>query len=525
MEKLDICAEKQPIDSSKQPIEILQQSELPKEWRILRDLSVENIIGQMKEGVSTRSSISNFCNHTAFVSQIKPKSIDEALKDEKWVEAMHEELNQFARNEVWFLVPKTAMMNIIGSKWVFRNKLDEDGMITRNKARLVAKGYKQEEGIYYGETFAPVARLKVVRLLLAFACISGFKLFQMDVKRAFLNDYINEELYVDQPLGFEYHQYLNHVFKLKKVLYGLKQAPRQWYERLNNFLLSHGYERGMIDKNLFIKKSNSEIILVQIYVDDIIFGATQDSLCEEFVAAMKGEFEMSTMGELSFFLGLQVKQTKDGIFLCQSNYCKEILKKFEMESCKEANTPMPSSYYMDVDSARKSVDQTKYRGLIGSLLYLTSSRPNIMFAVCLCARYQANPKESHFKAAKRILKYHKGTSSVGLWYPSHSPIHLIGYSDSDFAGCKLDRKSTSGTCHLLGSTLISWHSKKQACVALSTAEAEYIVAGSCCAQILWFKQLLTDFGLQISKVPLMCDNTSAINLTKKSDSTLKDQTY
>jgi len=180
-----------------------------------------------------------------------------------------------------------------------------------------------------------------------------------------------------------------------------------------------------------------------------------------------------------------------------------------MESCKEASTPMPSSCYMDVDAVGKGVDQTKYRSLIGSFLYLTTSRPDIMFAVCLCARYQANPKESHFKAAKRILKYLKG-----LWYPSHSLIHLIGYSDFDFAGCKLDRKSTSGNCHLLGSSLISWHSKKQACVALSTAEAEYIATGSCYAQILWLKQQLADFGLQINKVPLMCDNTSAINLTK-----------
>jgi len=229
---------------------------------------------------------------------------------------------------------------------------------------------------------------------------------------------------------------------------------------------------------------------------------------------MQGEFEMSMMGELSFFLGLKVKQSKDGIFLCQSNYCKEILKKFEMESCKEASTPMLSSYYMDADVAEKRVDQTKFRGLIGSLLYLTTSRPYIMFVVCLCARYQANPKESFLKAAKRILKYLKGTTNVGLWYPSHSPIHLIGYLDYDFAGCKLDQKSTSGTCHLLGSSLISWHSKKQACVALSTAEVEYIAAGSCCAQILWLKQQLTDFGLKISKVPLLCDNTSAINLTK-----------
>jgi len=213
----------------------------------------------------------------------------------------------------------------------------------------VAKGYNQEEGIDYGETFAPVARLEAVRLLLAFPCMSGFKLFQMDVNSAFLNGIINEEVYVEQPSVFEDHQHPNHVYKLKKALYGLKQAPRQWYERLSNFLLFNGYERGMIDKTLSIKKSNSEIILVQIYVDDIIFCATKDSLCEEFVDVMQGEFEMSMMGDISFFLELQVKQSKDGIFLSQSKYCKEILKKFKMESCKEANTPMASSCYMDAD--------------------------------------------------------------------------------------------------------------------------------------------------------------------------------
>jgi len=245
LEKLEIYAEKQPVDLQKQPIGILQQSELPKEWRIPRDLLVENIIGQIKEGVSTCSSISNFCRHTTFVSQIEPKSTDEALKDEKWVEAMHEELNQFARNEVWFLVPRTVEMNIIGSKWVFRNKLDENGVITRNKARLVAKGYNQEEGIDYGETFALVARCEAVRLLLDFASMSGFKLFQMDVKIAFLNGYINEEVYVDQPRGFEDHQHPNHVFKLKKALYGLKQAPRQWLskQRMGSFYVNQSITR------------------------------------------------------------------------------------------------------------------------------------------------------------------------------------------------------------------------------------------------------------------------------------------
>ncbi|XP_068486649.1 secreted RxLR effector protein 161-like [Phaseolus vulgaris] len=188
--------------------------------------------------------------------------------------------------------------------------------------------------------------------------------------------------------------------------------------------------------------------------------------------------------------------------------------KFEMENCKEASTLMSTSCYMDANLVGTVVDQTKFRGLIGYLLYLTTSKPDIMFVVCLCARFHSNPKDSLFKAAKQILKYLKGTSTVGLWYPSHSSIHLVGYSDSDFVLCNLDREKTSGTCHLLGSSLISWHSKKQASVAFSIAEAEYIVVGSCCAQILWIKQQLEDFGLKVNKVPLLCDNTSAINLTK-----------
>jgi len=262
-------------------------SGLPKEWRVPRNLSLDNVIGQVQKEVSTRSTLNQFCEHMAFVSQIKPKNVADALEDNSWIIVMHEELNQFARNEVWTLVPRTSGMNVIGTKWVFKNKLDEHGVIVRNKARLVAKGYNQEEGIDYGETYAPVARLEAVRLLLAYPSMNRFKLDQMDVKSAFLNGYIDEEVFVSQPQGFEDHKHPNHVFKLKKALYGLKQAPRQWYERLSSFLLSHSYERGKTDKTLFIKKACSDIILVQVYVDDIIFGSTNQNLCKQFVAAMQ----------------------------------------------------------------------------------------------------------------------------------------------------------------------------------------------------------------------------------------------
>ena len=401
---------------------------------------------------------------------------------------MQEELSQVDKNQVWNLVPMPSDHSIIGTRWVFRNKKNEQGEVTRNKARLVAQGFNQEEGIDYDETYAPVARMEAIRMLLAFASHKSFKLFQMDVKCAFLNGFIDEEVYVKQPPGFENKDFPNHVFKLTKALYGLKQAPRAWYERLSGFLIENGFSRGKIDTTLFIKHLHNDMLIVQIYVDDIIFGSTCMSMCEDFAKTMHQEFEMSLMGELTFFLGLQIKQTSKGIFVNQSKYTKDLLKRFNMEDAKPFGTPMSTSTKLDKDEKGKDVDQTLYRGMIGSLLYLTASRPDIMFSVCMCARYQACPKESHLFAVKRILRYLIGTIDLGLWYPSHNSFDLLSYSDADFAGCKVDRKSTSGTCHFLGKCIVSWSSKKQNSVALSTAEAEYLAAGSCCAQTLYIKQ-------------------------------------
>ena len=254
--------------------------------------------------------------------------------------------------------------------------------------------------------------------------------------------------------------------------------------------------------------------MVQIYVDDIIFGVTNQKLCECFAKDMQNEFEMSMMGELTFFLDLQVKQNKNGIFINQTRYIKDMLKKFEIPEVKEMHTPMSPATKLDKDEKGKDVNQKLFRGMIGSLLYLTASRPDIMFSVCLCARFQACPKESHLSAVKRIFRYLIGTQNLGLWYPRGTSFDLIGFSDADYAGSKIDRKSTSGTCHFLGHMLVSWSSKKQNSVALSTAETEYIAAGNCCAQILLIKQQLSDFGVSLNNIPIFCDNTSAINITK-----------
>jgi hypothetical protein len=315
--------------------------------------------------------------------------------------------------------------NVVGTKWVFCNKQDEHGVVTRNKARLVAKGYAQVIGLDFEETFALVARLESIRILLAYAAHHSFRLFQMDVKSAFLNGPIKEEVYVEQPPSFEDDRYPDHVFKLSKALYGLKQALRAWYECLRDFLIANAFKVGKADPTLFTKTCDGDLFVCQIYVDDIIFGSTNQKSCEEFSRVMTQKFEMSMMGELNYFLGFQVKQLKDVTFISQTKYTQDILKRFGMKDAKPAKTPMGTDGHVDLNKGGKSVDQKAYRSMIGSLLYLCASRPDIMLSVCMCARYQSDPKECHLVAVKRILRYLVSTPCFGVWYPKGSTFDLI----------------------------------------------------------------------------------------------------
>ncbi|GJT93649.1 uncharacterized mitochondrial protein-like protein [Tanacetum coccineum] len=305
---------------------------------------------------------------------------------------------------------------------------------------------------------------------------------------------IEEEVYVCQPPGFEDPDFPDKVYKVEKALYGLHQAPRAWYETLSTYLLDNEFQRGKTNKTLFIKRQKGDILVVQVYVDDIIFGSTKKELCNAFEKLMHEKFQMSSIGELTFFLGLQVQQKKDGIFISQDKYVDEILKKFRFTEVKTASTPMETQKPLLKDEDGEEVDVHMYRSMIGSLMYLTSSRPDIMFAVCACARYQVNPKVSHLHAVKRIFRYLKGQPKLGLWYPKDSPFDLVAYTDSDYAGASLDRKSTTGGCQFLGCRLISWQCKKQTVVANSTTEAEYVAASSCCGQVLWIQNQLLDYG-------------------------------
>ncbi|GJZ53014.1 putative ribonuclease H-like domain-containing protein [Tanacetum coccineum] len=472
--------------------------------RIHKDHPVDQIIRDLNSAPQTRRMTKNLKEHglfslaqqrtnhkdfqnclfACFLSQEEPKKVIQALKDPSWIEAMQDELLQFKLQKVWTLVDLPNGKRAIGTKWVYRNKKDERGIMIKNKARLVAQGYTQEEGIDYDEVFAPVARIEAIRLFLAYASFKDFVVYQMDVKSAFLYGKIEEEVYVCQPPGFEDPDFPDRVYKVEKALYGLHQAPRAWYETLLTYLLDNGFQRGKIDKTLFIRRDKGDIILVQVYVDDIIFGSTKKSLCTEFEKMMHKKFQISSMGELTFFLGLQVKQKDYGIFISQDKYVTEILKKFGFTDVKTASIPMETQKALLKDEDDEEVDVYLYRSMIGSLMYLTSSRPDIMFTVCACARYQVNPKLSHLHAVKRIFRYLKGQPKLGLWYPKDSTFDLVAYTDSDYARASLDRKSTTRGCQFLEYRLISWQCKKQTVVANSTTEAEYVAALSCCGQVL-----------------------------------------
>nr|GEZ74319.1 retrovirus-related Pol polyprotein from transposon TNT 1-94 [Tanacetum cinerariifolium] len=367
------------------------------------------------------------------LSTISPHQISykEALTQSCWIEAMQEEVNEFERLKVWELVPHPDKFMVITLKWIYNVKLDELGGILKNKACLVARGYRQEEGIDFEESFAPVARLEAIWIFLAYTAHKNMVVCQMDVKTAFLNGNLRGEVYVSQPDGFVDQDNPNHVYKLKKALYGLKQAPRTW--------------------------NSNDLLLVQIYVDDIIFAASTPELCDLFANLIPR-----------------------GIFINQSKYALESLKKYGFESCDPVDTPMVEKSKLDEDKEGKAVNPSHYHGMIGTLLYLTASRPDLQFAICMGARYQARPTKKHVHAVKRIFRYLRGTVHQGLWYLKDSSVALTSFADVDHASCQDTHRSTSGSVQFLGERLISWSSKRQKSAAISSTEAEYIALSRCC---------------------------------------------
>lgn len=429
---------------------------------------------------------------------------------------MDVEIEAIKRNDTWELTELPEGGKKIGVKWVYKTKFNENGEVDKYKARLVVKGYSQQHGVDYTEVFAPVARMETIRLVVALAAQKGWAIYQLDVKSAFLYGELNEEVFVEQPLGYVKKGYEHKVYKLKKALYGLKQAPRAWYSRIEAYFLKEGFEKCDYEHTLFIKTGKEgKLLILSLYVDDLIFTGNDELMVSEFKSSMKHEFDMTDLGKMRYFLGLEILQNSRGVFISQKKYALQVLQKFGMDGSNSVQNPIVPGCKLVKDESGVKVDKIYFKQIVGSLMYLTVTRPDVMFVVGLISRYMENPTELHLQVAKRVLRYLKGTLDFGIFYKKGGNNELIAYTDSDYAGDLEDRKSTSGYVFLLSSGAVSWLSKKQPIVSLSTTEAEFIAAASCACQTVWLKRVLDNLGLKQGKTTIIqCDSSSAIKLSK-----------
>ncbi|KAJ0801006.1 putative RNA-directed DNA polymerase [Helianthus annuus] len=453
--------------------------------------------------------------HFVLFTNTDPSTYQEACKETKWKEAMDMEMESIIKNDTWELVDPPKGQTPIGMKWIYKTKYDEHGNISKHKARLVVKGYKQKHGVDYQDVFAPVIRFDTVRLILALAAHYEWHLHQTDVKTAFLNGTLTEQVFAEQPEGYVIKGKEKKVCRLKKALYGLKQAPRAWYSRIEGYFTSCGFKKCANEHTLFTKIYKGVKIIICLYVDDLIIASNSSSMILEFKESMKREFEMTDMGVLHYFLGMEVTYKNGDIMLSQQKYARGLLDKFKMMNCKAVSTPMEYGIRLSKQDPEEEMDSHLYRSLVGSLMYLTNTRLDIMFAVNKISQFMEQPKRSHWEAGKRILRYVKGTLNHGLVYSKGSKGTLIGFSDSDYAGSIDDSKSTSGYLFHLGSGAIAWQSRKQKVIALSSTEAEYIALSMAGCQALWLKGILKELQENVDHpLAVYCDNKSTICLAK-----------
>ncbi|KAK2433017.1 putative mitochondrial protein [Trifolium repens] len=456
--------------------------------------------------------------HRAFLTNLNttstPTTLSEAFSDRKWKLAMDLEMEALEKNNTWELVILPTGKKPVGCKWVFTIKYKADGSIERYKARLVAKGFTQTYGVDYLETFAPVAKMNTVRVILSLAANYGWDLQQFDVKNAFLHGELEEEIYMELPPGYGGKGAANTVCKLKKALYGLKQSPRAWFGRFTKVMTGLGYKQSQGDHTLFIKHSKSEgLTVLLVYVDDIILTGNDVEEQKMLGQCLANEFEIKTLGRLKYFLGIEVAHSKKGIFISQQKYITDLLKETGKSACKPASTPLDPNLKLGIAEEAAAVDKEMYQRLVGRLIYLSHTRPDIAYAVSLVSQFMHNPKENHLQAALRVVQYLKGTPGRGIIFNRNGNVSLEAYTDADYAGSVVDRRSTTGYCTFLGGNLVTWKSKKQSVVARSSAEAEFRAMAQGICELLWLKIILEDLKIKWEEpMKLYCDNKSAISI-------------
>ena len=439
-----------------------------------------------------------------------PTSYEEACRDKRWVQAMEEEIESMERNNTWSRTELPKGKKLIGCRWVYTIKYKSTGEVERYKARLVAKGYTQVYGEDYTETFAPVAKLHSVRVLLSIAVNLSWGLWQMDVKNAFLQGDLEEEVFMAPPEGYGAHT--QEVCKLRKAIYGLKQSPRAWYQKLSNCLLEKGFVKSEADHTLFTQKNKEGLVAVLIYVDDIIITGDDVEGIRRTKEGLRSSFDIKDLGELKYFLGIEMTREPKGMFISQRKYVMDLLKETGKLGSKPAKTPIEEGY-QDDSKEEMWPDVKQYQRLVGKLIYLTITRPDICFAVNRVSQHMQTPKTHHWSMVERILRYLKGTPGKGIWLECNGHTELEAYCDADWAGDKQDRKSTTGYCTFVGGNLVTWRSKKQKVIALSSAEAEYRAMKEVTKEMIWLKALLKDLGIHETKpMSLYCDNQAAIHI-------------
>ena len=439
----------------------------------------------------------------------EPHDLDEALHDKHWKAAMDFEYEALMKNKTWHLVPPQKGRNVIGCKWVYKIKRKSDGSLNRYKARLVAKGFKQCYGIDYEDTFSPVVKAATIRIVLSLAVSCGWSLRQLDVQNAFLHGLLEEEVYMQQPPGFEDPNKPRYVCKLDKALYGLKQAPRAWYSRLSEKLVQLGFKASKADTSLFYFSKGGITMFVLVYVDDIIVASSTPQATSALLGDLKEDFALKDLGDLHYFLGIEVNKVKDGILLTQDKYASDLLKRVRMADCKPVSTPLSTSEKLSLHEGTLLGENntTKYRSIVGALQYLTLTRPDISFSVNKVCQFLHAPTTVHWEAVKRILRYVKQCTGLGLRIHRSVSTLISAFSDADWAGCIDDRKSIGGFAVFLGSNLVSWSARKQPTVSRSSTEAEYKAIANATAEIMWMQTLLYEIGVKTARaVKLWCDN-------------------